>query len=133
MQVMHDGRMPIEIPTQQVAHGELGVIDVAIVVVEDVFAPVGRAGEAVVLGGLADFVAEIPIDVAVAAIGIGGGSDGDDQVIANAFHDGRVFGDQAVGQLHQHFGRAGFAAVEAGHEMVDGLGFGDDFARLRLR
>ena len=45
----------------------------------------------------------------------------------------RVFGGQAIGQLHQHFGRAGFGAVQAAHQVIDGLGFGDDLARLRLR
>ncbi len=46
---------------EQVLHGELRVVDVAIVVVKDVLAPVGRAAEVIGLGFLVDLVAVIPV------------------------------------------------------------------------
>ena len=43
VQVVHDGRMPLQIPVEHRPHRHLRVIDVAVVVVKDVFAPVRRA------------------------------------------------------------------------------------------
>ena len=40
----------------------------------------------------------------------------------------RVLDRQPVGQLHQHLGRAGLAAVQAAHQVIDRLGLRDDLA-----
>ena len=126
VQVVHDGRMPLQIEVQPVAHGDLRVIDVAIVVVVDVLAPVGRAGKAVLLGLLADEVAVVPVDVAVAAVGFGGIGHHHDDVLADRVVERRLFDREAVGQFHQHLGRSGLGAVQAAGEHVDRLGLGDD-------
>ncbi len=132
VQLMHDRRVPLQVPVEQRPHGHLRIIDVAIVVVENVLAPVGRAGSLILFAGVVDLVAVVPVDVAVAAVGLGGGRDGDDHVVANLLDQRRVFGRQAIGQLHQHFRRAGFGAVQAAHQVIDRLGFRDDLARLRV-
>ncbi len=44
--------------------------------------------------------------------------------------EGRVFGGEAVGQLHEHLGRAEFGAVESAGERVDGFGLGDELLGL---
>ena len=59
------------------------VINVAVVVVLDVLAPVGHAGHFFVVGDV-DVVGEVPVDGAIASIGIGDGHDGDDDFRANA-------------------------------------------------
>ena len=43
MQVVHDRRVPLQIPVEQRPHAHLRVVDVAVVVVEDVLAPVRHA------------------------------------------------------------------------------------------
>ena len=126
VQVVHDRRVPFQVELQPVAHRDLGVIDVAIVVVVDVLAPVGRAGDAVLLVLLADLVVVVPIHVAVAAIGLGGVVDHDDDVAADLVVERGVLHGEPVRQFHQHFGRAGFGAVQAAGEHVDRLGLGDD-------
>ncbi|SPE36200.1 hypothetical protein SBA6_520026 [Candidatus Sulfopaludibacter sp. SbA6] len=131
MQIVHDGRVPFQVELQPVAHGDLGVIDVAIVVVVDVLAPVGGAGNAVLLVLLADLVVVVPIDVAVAAIRLGGIVEHDDDVAADLVVERGVLDGEPVGQFHEHFGRAGFGAVQAAGEHVDGLGLGDDAAGVR--
>ena len=108
---------------EQASGAHLRIIDVAIVVVEDILAPVGRAGGLIVFAGVVDLVFVIPVDIAVAAVGLGDGGDGDDHVVADLLDQRSIFGGQAIGQFHQHFGRAGFGAVEAAHEVIDGLGF----------
>ena len=45
---------------------------------------------------------------------------------------GESLGDQPVGEFHQHLGRAGLGAVQAGHQVVDRLGLvAIDRPRLR--
>ena len=44
----------------------------------------------------------------------------------------RVLDGQPVGQLHQHLGRSGLAAVQAAHQVVDRLGLAMIVARLRV-
>ena len=130
MQLVHDGRMPVQIPFQQRPHAHLRIVDVAIIVVKNVLAPVGRAGRLILLTGVVDLVLVIPVDVTVAAVGLGGRGDGDDHAVANFPDQRRVFGDQAVGQLHQHFGGAGFGAMQTAHQVIHRLGFRNDVARL---
>ncbi len=129
VEVVHDGRMPLEIPAEKILVGLARVVNVAVVVVHDVLAPVGDAGHFVVVGDV-DVVGEVPVDGAVAAIGIGDGHDGDDDVLANFLDQGRVFGGEAIGQLHQHFRRAELGAVEASGERIDRLGIGDEVGGL---
>ena len=131
VQVVHDGRVPVEIPLEEVLVGEAGVVDVAVVVVLGVLAPVGNAAFEDGVGvGDVDEVAVVPVDVAVAAVGVGYGHDGDYYFVADFFDERGVFGDEAVGELHEHLGWAEFGAVEAAGEGVDGLGVGDDLVGL---
>jgi hypothetical protein len=74
----------VEIPLEVRAQRVDAVVDVAVVVVEDVLAPVRRA--AVVLASvvrLVDLVGVVPVDVAVASVEVGRGRDADDQVVAD--------------------------------------------------
>jgi len=96
-------------------HRQLGKVDIAVVVVKDVFAPVRRAAHVVVFAGLIDLVAVIPVGVTVAAIGVGGGRDGNNQMVAYGVGDRAVFRDQSVSEFHQHFGRAGLTAMQPAH------------------
>ena len=43
VEVVHDGRVPVEVPLEKVLVGKAGVVDVAVVVVLGVLAPVGDA------------------------------------------------------------------------------------------
>ena len=70
-------------------------------------------------------VAVVPVDAAVAAVGIGDRHDGDDDFGADLLDERRIFRGQAIGEFHQHFGRPEFGAVETAGEGVDGLGFCD--------
>ncbi len=97
---------------------------------KDVLAPVGRSAEVVVFAGFVDLVAVIPVDVAVAAVGVGSRGDGNNQVVADAIDNGGIFGDQTISEFHQHFGGTCFAAVQAAHQVVDRLGPVDDFVGL---
>ena len=131
VEVVHDGRVPVQIPLEEVLVGESGIVDVAVVVVLGVFAPVGDAGfeDCVVIGNVF-LVAVVPVDGAVAAIGVCDRHDGYDDLIADLLDEVGVFDGEAVGELHQHLGRAEFGGVETAGEGVDGLGVGDDFFRL---
>ena len=127
VEVVHDGRMPIEIPLEEVLVGEAGVVDVAVVVVFGVLAPVGDAAfEGGVVVGDVDEVAVVPVDAAIAAVGVGDRHDGYDDFGADFLDERRVFRGEAVGELHEHLGWAEFGAVKAAGEGVDGLGVGDD-------
>ena len=132
VQVVHDGGMPLQVPIEHVPHAPLRVVDVAVVVVEDVLPPVRRSADAVVLVGDVDQVPVVPVDVAVAPVGLGGGNHGHDDVPADAVVERPLLDREPVGQLHQHFGRSRLAAVQAGHQDVDRLGPGDDRPRLGL-
>ena len=83
MQVVHDRRMPLQVPVEQRAHAHLRVVDVAVVVVEDVLAPIRRPADAIALVGDLGHVAQIPLDVAIAAIRIRGRRDRDDDLVAD--------------------------------------------------
>src|SRR5262249_61218109 len=50
--------------------------------------------------------------------------------VADGVDDRRIFDVQAIDQLHQHFGRPGFAAVQPAHQMIDRFRLGDDLPRL---
>src|SRR5262249_29960518 len=75
----------------------------------------------------------IPVDVAIAAVGIGDRRDRDDHVAPNLGDERRRLGDEPVRQLHQHLGRAGLTAVQAAHEVVVRLGGGDELPDLLRR
>ena len=130
MQVVHDRRVPLEVPVEQRLHLDLRVVDVAVVVVKDVLAPVGhaRAGRAAL--GLVDAVLVVPVDVAIAAVWIGDRRDRHDDVVADLLDQRRVLDRDAKRQLHQHLRRPDLAAVEAARQVIDRLGPGDDVLRL---
>src|SRR6185503_15723152 len=115
MKLMHDRRMPIEIPIEQSAHGNLRVIYVTVVVVKDVLAPERRPAESFIFVLLVSFVAIIPINIAVAPIRLRRRRYGDNDVIAYLFDDWRIFGRQTISHLHKHLRRAGLAAVQPAH------------------
>ncbi len=130
--VVHDRRMPLQIPGEELATDRLRVVDVAVVVVEDVLAPVRRPTHAVVLAGFHRLVGVVPVDVPVAAVRLGDRRERDDHVVADLLQQRRLFGGEPVGQLHQHLGRAGLSAVQASHQVVDRLGGRDDLVRLHV-
>jgi hypothetical protein len=128
MEVVDDRRMVIE---EHLGHGlrrlEGHLVGVAVVVMKDVVAPVGRRfrRQAVVVG-LAFHVAIEPVDLLVAAVGLRAGIDQDEDAPAD-LPDHRLVGDgQAVGQLHDHLGRAQLRRVEGAVEVEDGPGRGDE-------
>ena len=124
MQVVHDRGVPLEVPVEHVLHGDLRIVDVTVVVVEDVLAPVGRAARRGTFVGLVDLVAVIPVDHAVATVGLDHGVDGHDHVLANPpIHRG-VVGHEAIREFHQHLGRASLGRM---------LSAGNVVHRLRLR
>ena len=95
--------------------------------------PIGDTGLVDGVGvGDVDFVAVVPVDGAVAAVGVGDGHDGDDDVVADLLDERGVFGGEAVGELHEHLGGTEFGGVEASGEGVDGLGGGDESFGLRV-
>jgi hypothetical protein len=82
--VVPDRRHPVQIPIEMDAQRVDAVVDVAVVVMERVLAPVGRAAE--VLGAvvrLVDFVRVIPVHRAIASVDVGRRCDADDHVVAN--------------------------------------------------
>jgi hypothetical protein len=73
-------QVPVEVGAQRID----AVVDVAVVVVKDVLAPIGRA--AVVLAavvGFVDLVGVVPVHVAVASVHVGAGRDAHDDVVAD--------------------------------------------------
>ena len=71
MQFVHNRRVPIEIPSQQSLHWQLRVVDVAVVVVENVLAPVRRSAQIICFAFLVDLVAVVPVRVAITTVGVG--------------------------------------------------------------
>ena len=78
-------------------------------------------------------IAVEPVDVAVASVGIGHRRDRDEDVVADLLDERRGLGREPVGQLHQHFGRPGLAAVEPAHQVVLRPGRGDQLPDLPQR
>ena len=126
VQVVHHRRMPLQVPVEHVPHAPLRIVDVPVVVVEDVLAPVRRAADSVAVVGDVDQVPVVPVDVAVAAVRLGGRNQGHDQLVADPVEERSFLDGEPIGELHQHLRRAGLAAVQAGHEEIDRLGFRDD-------
>ncbi len=132
MEVVHDRRVPLQIPVEQRAHLDLRVVDVAVVVVEHVLAPVRHAGPGRMLFGFVDAVLVVPVDVAIASVRIGDRRDRHDHVVADVADDGRILCRDPVCQLHEHFRRPDFAAVQAARQVIERLRFRDDGFRLRI-
>src|SRR5207248_3623776 len=63
-----DRRVPLQVPVEQRLHLDLRVIDVAVVVVEHVLAPVRHAGGGRAAVDLVNAVLVIPIDISIAAV-----------------------------------------------------------------
>ena len=126
MQVVHDRRMPLEVPLQQRSHLNLRVIDVAVVVVEHVLAPVRHARACRPRLGLVDAVPVVPVDIAVASIRIGDRRDRHDDALADLIDDRRILGGEPIGQFHQHLRRSHLAAVETADQVIDRFRAGND-------
>ena len=126
VQIVHDRRVPFQIQFEQIPRAVAAVIDVAVVVVEDVFSPVRRA-RARDRGRRCRRSCSRSTS-RCSGRGRRGRSPGLMATItlSRILLDQRaVLGHQAVGQLHQHLGRAGLAAVQAAKRHVDRLGLRD--------
>ena len=73
-----------------------------------------------------------PVHDTIPPIGIGHGSDGDEDVLPDACDEGRRLRGHPVRQLHEHFRCPGLAAVKAPYHMIVGLGRVEDPLDLRL-
>ena len=121
VQVVHDLRVVlVEHPVHGLRDLQRLLVRVAVVVVEDVVAPVRRRHlRQVLVVRLALEVAVEPVDHLVAAVGLGDRVDEHDHVLADLLDHGLVRDRQPVGELHDHLGAAGLRRVEAGVEVVD--------------
>src|ERR1035437_8766191 len=128
MQIVEDGGVPFEYALGEVL-GDLEILAhaVAIVVVLHVLAPVH---ERQALAGA--LVVVIGVDFALAAVHFNNGGDKGDGVIADGLNERGLFDDQAVGELDEHFGAAGFGRVYAAVGPVEGLAGLDELAGLRV-
>ncbi len=131
--VVPDRRHPVQVPAQVQAQRIDTVVDIAVVVVEHVLAPVRRAAvilAAVVL--LVDLVGVVPVNVTVASVDIGRARDADDDVVADLL-DVRLLADgETICELDHRFRWIGLTGVEAGADVVVRFGSGDDLLRLRF-
>src|SRR5215510_1011803 len=100
MELVHNRRMPLQIPVKQRSHRELRVVHIAIVVVKYVLTPIRRAANAVLLGLLVDLVPVVPVHITVAAVGLSNRRYGDDYVVSNLVYDWRVLGGESISELH---------------------------------
>src|SRR5438093_890729 len=80
-------------------HGDLRVVNVAIVVVENILAPVRWAGRPVLLGFLTREVTVIPVDIPIAAVRVGGVIDHDDHVLADVLEEWRLVDGKPVSEF----------------------------------
>ncbi len=71
-----------------------------------------------------------PIDVSVAAVGLRRRRHGNDDIVANLRDEGRGLRREAIHKLHEHLGRPGLARMEPAHQVVVGLGRGDQLVDL---
>ncbi len=126
VQIVQDGGVPFEHALGEVL-GDLQILAhaVAIVVVLHVLAPVHQ--RQALAGAL---VVVIGIDLAFAAVHFDHGGDEGDGVVADGLDERGLFHDQAVGELDQHFGSAGFGRVYAAVGPVERLADFDELAGL---
>ena len=131
VEVVPDGRHPLEIPLQVGPKRIDAVVDVAVVVVKHVLAPVGRlaVGLSPVVG-LVDLVGVVPVHVAIAAVDVGSRHHRDDHVVPNLLDVGLVAHREAIRKFHQHFRCISLAAVQPGAEVVVRLRARDSPLRL---
>ncbi len=73
-----------------------------------------------------------PVHVPIASVRLGGRRDRNDDVVPDLRDERRRLRRQAVGELHQHFGRARLAAVETAHEVIVRLGVRNEVVHLRV-
>ena len=136
VEVVHGRRVVVvEHPVDGLRQLQGLLVRVAVVVVEDVEAPVRRRSLGQVLPvGLALEVAVEPVDGLVPAVGLRDRVDENDQVLADVA-DHRLLGDgEPVGELHHHLRAAGLGRVEPRVEVVDRPRRRDDLlGRLRAR
>ena len=106
------------------AEGERQAQVVTVVVVGDVFPPVGEAARDVGLGVLA--AGHVDIDLLVPSIHLEDGRDQDDGIVADGPDERRLVHRDAVGQFHQHLDRPGLAGMHPARGIVNGLGLADE-------
>ncbi len=134
VEVVDDGRVEAE---EHPGHGPRQLeglpVCVAVVVMENVMTPVGRGDrrQAVEIR-LPLEVAVEPIHHLVSAVRLGFRVDEDDDARPDPLDHRLVGYRQAVGELHDHLGAPGLGRMEAGVEVVDRAGRGDErFCRVR--
>ena len=117
MQVVQHLRMPADVGVEDVASQVEGhAHGVAVVVMRDVMAPVEQMRP--ILAGVR-LVPAVDVDHAVAAIDFNDRSDEHDHVLADVLDVWGVIDGEAVGQLHECCGRAGFRRVDGAGDVVD--------------
>ncbi len=119
-------------PIEKILHHDLRQLEahgdrVTIVVVLDVVSPIDQVGLRFV--GISLAVVG-PVNHAVVAVYFHDRSDQKDRVLADVLNHRRVFDGQTIGQLHQHFRRAGFRRVNGAGSPVERLARGNELLRL---
>jgi len=113
------------IPLQLRARDRLGQLEelahaVAVVVVLHVLAPIHQRQPGIAAG--ARLVEVVGVDLFFAPVDFNHRRDERDHVVADVLDERRLFDDQPVGELDQHFRAAGLGRVHAADEVVDWLG-----------
>ena len=130
VQIVQHLRFPIHVGVQHV-FGELerDAHGVAIVVVRDVLAPINQ--RRIEILGMRQMPA-IDVHHAIAAIDFDDRSDQRDHAVANFVDVGAFVDGEAIGQLHQRGGRAGFGGMDRAGDVVDRDGLGDELVGFRV-
>jgi len=138
VQVVNDWGFRSHVPVEQRAHRHQRHVEVAVVVVKCVLAPVGQLPATAATTARSrrlrvGLISIKPVDVAVASIRLGRRRYGHDHVVADLRDERRGFRREAIDQLHQHLGRARFTAVQSAHQVVLRLGGRDELFDLLRR
>ena len=129
MQVVHDGRLPVEERLRDIAREREELPHaVAVVVVGDVLAPVHQRQPRISLRAL--LVEVVGVDLLLAAVDFDDRRDERDDVVADLLDERRFAHRQAVWQLDQHFRTAVLGRVHAARDPVDRLGRSNQLLRL---
>jgi len=129
VQIVRDGRMPIQESAQEVLCEILGHHhSVAVVVVRGVFAPVDQGDGVVAELERQGFLDDV--DFAVAPVRLGDRRDERDDVRADVLDEIGFVDGQTIRELHQHLGAAGFRRVDGSAQPVSRLCLLDDSSTI---